>query len=103
VCVCVCVCVAISVCTESLAPLVDTSLLACLVDPGGEGGGILEGVEIDLRRCSDGLAMLTLKWGCEGDGKEGGQSRQLSIHSFESMEGNGEKTHKHTCTHTYAH
>jgi hypothetical protein len=45
----------------------------------------LEGVDLDLRRCSDGLAFLTLRWG--GGGAEG--SRQISIHSLEALEVNG--------------
>ena len=43
----------------------------------------LEAVELDLRRCSDQLAFLTLRWG------DGG-SRQISIHSLQALENYGQ-------------
>ena len=61
--------------SEAIAPLVDTSLSAA-----STGGLILElaGVDLDVRRCSDGLALLTIKWLV--DGKE--HTRQISLHRF---------------------
>lgn len=61
--------------SEAIAPLVDPSLSAA-----STGGLILElsGVDLDVRRCSDGLALLTIKWLV--DGKE--HTRQISLHRF---------------------
>jgi hypothetical protein len=97
----------------ALAPLVDSSLESLLANSGrgvqegqggeggqerGAGGGLLlQGVDLDFRRCTDGLAVLTLRCsGAWGGGGGGGVTRditrQISIHALDSLEQYGKES-----------